>query len=66
MKKTVLIFFILMFSISSVFATGDDIDQQEEMLELIEERLNQLDDSHRDFVNQKNAKHLFSQKSIVK
>lgn len=55
MKKTVLIFFILMFSISSVFATGDDIDQQEEMLELIEERLNQLDDSHRDFVNQKNA-----------
>ncbi|MCH4889571.1 peptidase M23 [Acidaminobacter sp. JC074] len=55
MKKTLLIFFILVFSVSSVYATGDDIEQQEEMLELIEEKLSQLDDSHRDFVNQKNA-----------
>jgi len=37
-----------------VFAT-DDIEIQEDLLENIEERLNQLDGSHRDFVNQKNA-----------
>lgn len=55
MKKTLLIFFILVVSVSSVFATGDDIEQQEVMLEMIEEKLGQLDDSHRDFVNQKNA-----------
>lgn len=45
---------ILTLSIGSAFGTGDDTEIQEDILERIEEQLQNLDDSHRDYVDQKN------------
>lgn len=53
MKKFIVILLMLMMP-HSVFATESDISQQEDMLTKIEQRLNELDSSHRDFVNLKN------------
>lgn len=54
MKKIFIAFLLMLLMTSVVFAT-DDIDIQEDLLENIQERLSQLDGSHREFVNQKNA-----------
>lgn len=53
MKKIVILILTLLLSTGIVFA-NDDIEIQEDLYEKITERLNALDGSHRDFVNQKN------------
>lgn len=54
MRKIIIVLVVLLL-IPNVYATGDDIEQQEDMLGKIEKKLDELDDSHRNFVDQKNA-----------
>lgn len=54
MKKLLIIILTLLIALPPVYATDDDIDKQEEILEEIQKKLDSLDGSHRDFVNQKN------------
>lgn len=53
MKRLLIITVIFIMSIGTAFGTGDT-EIQEDILERIEEELEDLDDSHKDYVNQKN------------
>lgn len=55
MKKFIILLCIFMSTIVwSVFAISDDIEKQEGILDDMEEQLNQLDETHKDFVDQQN------------
>lgn len=54
MKYFISLLLVCVLIIGAVYATEGDIDIQEDILERIEARLKALDDSHSDFVHQKN------------